>query len=140
MRIEKIDYKLSLYAIDLLLYVTSPHTSFLLIIRVFKTFGVVSNFKVNYDKSELLNVSLPSQTVFLLSSNIPFHWQPVALKYLGIFLCTDLKTVIAHNYDPLLPTVCKLLDFYDKPMLSWLGRINMIKTDILSEEAKAYLS
>lgn len=72
-------------------------------------------------------------TVSMLFSNFPFCWQPKVLKYLGIFLPTDLKTLIAHNYDPLLPTVLELLDSYDKPTLSWLRRINVIKIDFLTK-------
>lgn len=40
-------YKLLLYADDLVLYVTNPHIPLPPIIRAFREFGALSNFKVN---------------------------------------------------------------------------------------------
>lgn len=51
--------KLSLFTDDLHLCVTIPLISIPSIINEFKRFSHLSNFKVNYSKSKVLNISLP---------------------------------------------------------------------------------
>lgn len=57
-KIKDIKYKTAIYADDLLIYVTNPIITIPNLIKEFKRFGELSNFKVNYDKSEVLNISL----------------------------------------------------------------------------------
>lgn len=67
-------YKLSICADGLLLFVTSPHIFLPSIISNFKEFGGVSNFKFTYDKTEALNISLSAQAIACIQSNFPFKW------------------------------------------------------------------
>lgn len=55
--------KMALFADDLLLFVTQPHTSLLSILLELQRFGEVSNFMVYYSKTELLNISLSQMTM-----------------------------------------------------------------------------
>ncbi|KAM9315500.1 uncharacterized protein PAF06_006460 [Gastrophryne carolinensis] len=51
---------------DLMLHVTSPLISFQALLKEFEHFSAVSNFKINFSKTEALNLSLPHR------ENIPF--------------------------------------------------------------------
>lgn len=77
-------YKWSLYADDLLLYITNPHISLPSIMREFEECGQLRNFKVNYNKSEALNILLSPHTLLQLQSNFSLKWLKMAIKYLGI--------------------------------------------------------
>ncbi|KAM9299503.1 lipolysis-stimulated lipoprotein receptor [Gastrophryne carolinensis] len=84
------EYKASLYADDLLLHLGAPLTSFPVALKEFETFGRVSNFKINYSKSEALNVSLSQQmfagsisgmTVTVQNPfNVVILFQPITLR------------------------------------------------------------
>lgn len=59
--------KLSVYADDLLLYVTQPQICIPTFIQELDRFGAHSNFKLNISKTEALNISVPP-TVFDINS------------------------------------------------------------------------
>lgn len=82
-KLKETVYKMSVYADDLLLYITNPIVTIPNLIQKFNRFAILSNSKVNYDKSEALNITLSSKTLDLLKRNLSFKWQKVAIKYLG---------------------------------------------------------
>lgn len=129
--INEIDYKTSLYADDILLYITSPKISIPSILKELNSFGCLSNFKVNLTKSDLLNISLPRDEVSSLAALFPFHWQEVAVEYVGVKISTDLTIVYELNFHPLLLRTQAELLSWSKLSLSWFGHINSIKMDIL---------
>lgn len=48
------EHKLSVYADDILFYVVDPHVSLPNLIGELSAYGEVSNFQINYAKSEIL--------------------------------------------------------------------------------------
>lgn len=123
-------YKLALYAHDLLLYVTSPFVSLLLITKEFERFGQLSNLKVNYSKSKALNLIYPENLVKHLSTTFSFKWQKTFIKYLGIHIA-KLAFYLQITFLPLLQRSLKDLDTYWTRLLSWFDRIDAIKMDVL---------
>lgn len=65
--------KLSLYAEDLLLYVTQPNISIPALLQELDRFGEHSNFKLNIMKTEALNISLILTTISLVQRKFPFY-------------------------------------------------------------------
>ncbi|XP_075715534.1 uncharacterized protein LOC142750416 [Rhinoderma darwinii] len=128
--------KLALYADDLLLYVTEPIVTLPSILKEFERFSQLSNFKVNYSKTEALNVSLSSELVEHLKQNFPFKWQQESLKYLGINIPTDLTELFRLNYTSLLHRTMKDVEQYSSACLSWFGRINAETNDSKKEQKK----
>lgn len=55
------------------------------------TYRNLSNFKVNQQKSEALNVALTSQALINLSCNLPFRWAPQTIQYLGTKIPSEVK-------------------------------------------------
>lgn len=82
-------------------------------------------------KNEALDISLPKNTLSQLQSTFVFKWQQKAIKYLGIQIPTSLSTLTDLNYMPLLRTIHTRLETYDKSNISWFGRMNVVKMDIL---------
>ncbi|KAF4079911.1 hypothetical protein AMELA_G00183760 [Ameiurus melas] len=65
-----VEYKLLLYADDLLLNVTDPIASMTSVLDVLGSFGVVSGYKLNLDKSDCFPVNTPALS--LQQSDLPF--------------------------------------------------------------------
>lgn len=127
--IKELDYKISLYAIDVLFYITSPRLSIPSILKELNILGRLSDFKVNLIKSDILNISLQSKEILSIASS--FNFQDVAVKYLGVMIPTDLSLIYDLNFFPLLTQTHSELSNWSKLSLSWFGRINAIKMDIL---------
>lgn len=119
------------YADNLLLYITNPVVTIPNLIQEFNRFGAMSNFKVNYDKSEALNITLSNKTLDLLQRNFSFKWQKVAIKYLGTHIPRDLTKLQELNCLSIIQNIIKLLHKYDRMVFSRKGRINIVKMDIL---------
>uniref|UniRef100_A0A8P4GAF8 Reverse transcriptase domain-containing protein n=1 Tax=Dicentrarchus labrax TaxID=13489 RepID=A0A8P4GAF8_DICLA len=96
-------HKLSLYADDLLLYVSNPTTSLPIVLNILKQFGQLSGYKLNFGKSELFSINnLPGR----LPDNIaPFKWVDEGFKYLGVFISRSLLDTFNNNFVPLLKRV-----------------------------------
>lgn len=97
----------------------------------FETFGFLSNFKINLSTSEILNISVPHKTASLLKPSYPFSWQPHKRKYLGIFFTPNPALLLRENYIPLLNLIRQDLHKWNQLAHSWLGRINVVKMNIL---------
>lgn len=122
-------FKLSLYADDLLLYVSDPDRSIPAILSFLKTFGSFSGYKVNISKTECYPIN--ASALQLNQANIPFKLSPSGFKYLGINVTRTLKSLFSANFSPLLSKIkCDLQRWRSLP-LSLIGRINTVKMNIL---------
>lgn len=78
------------------------------------------------------NITLSNKTLDLLQRNFSFKWQKVANKYLGTHISRDLTKLQELNYLPIIQNIIKMLQKYDRTFFfSWMGRINIVKMDIL---------
>lgn len=124
------EHKYAVYADDILFYVQQPLISLPNLMSAFTEFGAISNFKINLSKSEILNISIPHMTALRLQPSFPFHWQPIALKYLGIYLTPNPASLFHRNYIP-LNTIRTDLQKWTQMAHSWFGKISTVKINIL---------
>uniref|UniRef100_A0A8P4GNT1 Reverse transcriptase zinc-binding domain-containing protein n=1 Tax=Dicentrarchus labrax TaxID=13489 RepID=A0A8P4GNT1_DICLA len=122
-------HKLSLYADDLLLYVSNPTTSLPIVLNILKQFGQLSSYKQNFGKSKLFAINnLPGR----LPDNIaPFKWVDEGFKYLGVFISRSLSDTFNNNFVPLLKRVEEDFGRWSNLPLSLAGRVNLIKMSVL---------
>lgn len=122
-------HKLSLYADDLLLYVSNPSSSLPVILEILKQFGQLSGYKLNFGKSEAFAIN---NLVGKLPNHVaPFRWVDQGFKYLGIFITGSLASTFNSNFNPLLKKVEEDFSRWSTLPLSLAGRVNLIKMTIL---------
>lgn len=75
---------LSLYADDILLYISNPETSIPPLLQLTEKFGHLSGFTINWEKSELMPVSddLDQNSLANCKLKIANH----SFKYLGVMI------------------------------------------------------
>lgn len=95
----QIMHKINLMADDIIIYLTNPFDSLVKLKTVLHTFGSVSGYKVNYDKSEILPLSNFDYTEH--QQRGPFKWAPSGIRYLGVVIDNNLRNVYKLNYLPL---------------------------------------
>lgn len=90
-------YKLSLYADDLLLYISDPETSVPNILNILNQFNKISGYKLNFHKSELFPVN---PLVDNLVHSLFFRLAADSFRYLGIFVTKSLAGMYVSNSEP----------------------------------------
>lgn len=78
--------------------------------KEFAICGYISNLKINYSKSEALNISLPEPKLKTVQDNSSFKWESQAIKYLGVWLTPRLSSIftISFPFSNQLKEICKL--------------------------------
>lgn len=117
-----IELKLSLYADDLLLYVTDPICSLLQILSVLDRFSSFSGYKINSLKSECYPVN--SLVLSLTQSDIPIKISSSGFKYLGM-------NSVFFAFTPLISQFIADFQRWNSLPLSRISRINVVKMNVL---------
>ena len=124
-----IEYKLSLYADDLLLYITDPTLSIPAISSILKNFSAFSGYKLNLGKSECFPVN--TAACHIQQSDLPFQFNPSGFKYLGINVTRTLSSLASANFTPLISKITSDIQRWGNLPLSLIGKINVVKMNIL---------
>uniref|UniRef100_A0A8C5QL89 Reverse transcriptase domain-containing protein n=1 Tax=Leptobrachium leishanense TaxID=445787 RepID=A0A8C5QL89_9ANUR len=86
LRVGPTEHKIAAYADDLLFFISRPETTLPNVLQAFHRYGLLSNLKINYAKSFILNVSLSTRRVSAHTPRFPFQWATSRIKYLGIWV------------------------------------------------------
>lgn len=120
-KIGQTEHRLSLFADDIVLFLTNLEKSVHAVGNILETFGHFSGYKVNQKKSTLL---------FLSKNNPPIQTQFTCtyegFTYLEIQVNPDIKEIVSINYDPSVQKVLESLERWDTMPTSMIGRINII--------------
>lgn len=125
-------HTISLYADDVLLFLSNPETPIVRIVEIIGTFGQFSGYKINYSKSEGMPLSLHTPLVFQVFSAAPFQWSPSGFNYLGIHITPSLSDLYKANFGPLIRKIKEDLACWTSLPLSLIGRVNLFKMNVLS--------
>lgn len=124
-----VKHTVSLYADDLLLYISDPSISIPAILDTLTSFGCVSGYKLNLTKSEIFPINQAARNFPL--HNFPFKVALDSFVYLGIRVTTQFKELFKSN---ILPLVDKMQDDFARWALlnlSLAARVNAIKMNTL---------
>lgn len=124
-------YKVAAYADDLLFTLSNPAISLPSVYQELRNYSKVSNFKINFSKSEALGIGISPQLESRLKANFRFRWVRESIKYLGTQIPVDQRKIYACNFLPLLGSIQRDLERWGKGLLSWYGRCNVIKMSVL---------
>lgn len=127
--VEDVKHIISLYADDIMLYLTNVDTSLPALCTLLEEYGCISGYKINKQKSVMMPLNPAAQG--LSTGHIPFYWDPHKLCYLGLQIPNQLHHIYSLNYEPLLKKVEADLDRWKSLPISLIGRINCIKMNIL---------
>ena len=124
-------YKLSMYADDMLLFLTQPNIALPNLLQTLNIFSSLSGLSVNVSKSIGMPINIPSAQLESLRSSFNFSWSMESLPYLGIFLTPNIKDIASKNYTSLLLKLRSTLRMWKPFNISFLGRITAVKMIIL---------
>lgn len=91
-----VDHKMSLYADDVTLFVSDPVQSKPHLLKLVNSFGKVSGYIINWQKSELISIANEFDPLFL--STTPFKTTSDYLKYLGIKILKKASDLLKLHF------------------------------------------
>jgi len=106
-----------------------PDQSIPVLLECISYYSSLSGYKINLSKSIALPLNIPSLDHLKLIS--PFQISHDGFRYLGIFITASLNDLVKNNYNPLIEKIKVNLKTWCSLPISFLGRINVIKMNIL---------
>lgn len=122
--------KISLYADDILLYITHPQITIPALLDKINLFGSFSGYRINWTKSVLMPVHLDDLS---LLDNFPFKISSEKITYLGIEVSKKYTSLFRENFPPLIEKLRSRLLFWNTLPISLIGRINAVKMVFLPQ-------
>ena len=95
---------------------------------ILSSFGKISGYKLNLDKSELFPLNQGAQDA---AQGFPFKIVPFGFKYLGIQIRDRFEDLFDYNFAPLLDQIRKDFQRWSLLPLSLMARVNSVKMNIL---------
>lgn len=126
---DGISHKVSLYADDLVLYISEPENTIPIILGILRSFGTLSGYKLNLDKSLLFPVN--QLAIDIDYDHLPFQVESTSFTYLGVQITRTFKALLKNNFDPLMERTKQDLTQWSTLPISLAGRINSVKMTVL---------
>ena len=120
-----VDHRISLYADDVVLFLSRPEDSLPPLLRLIEKFGEISGYTVNLDKSEFMPLTGDLDPIFL--KNLPFKIVTDKIKYLGTTIPKDPKLIYKLNFLDMIDKLKSNIESWRLLPLSLIGRVNAIK-------------
>lgn len=127
--IKEEQHKLSLYADDVLLYLTEPSTTIPYLKDLISTYGYFSGYKINVDKTMAMSIGRRIPQAVKVQSG--FKWPKDGIKYLGIQIPPLLEDLFRVNYNSIIQNISKDMDRWSALPLSMFGRVESVRMNVL---------
>uniref|UniRef100_A0A669DWM5 Reverse transcriptase domain-containing protein n=2 Tax=Oreochromis TaxID=8139 RepID=A0A669DWM5_ORENI len=127
--IGKREHKIGLFAHDVMLYLRDLNSSLPKLLEVIAEFHECAGYKLNIVNMNK-TIAMPLGNL-PMTCNIPFTWSGLGFKYLGIHISPNIRSILKQNIDIVHKSVKKDLSRWMDLPVSWMGRINLIKMNVL---------
>uniref|UniRef100_A0A669CJ85 Reverse transcriptase domain-containing protein n=1 Tax=Oreochromis niloticus TaxID=8128 RepID=A0A669CJ85_ORENI len=127
--VSKIEQQIGLFADDIIIYLQDPDTAFPQLIKALKYFGKNSGYKLNILKTQVLCVNyFPKDSI---QNEYKLKWDSNKIKYLGVYLTSEISTLYEANYVKISNTIQKDLTKWAPLVMDLSSRIEAIKMSVL---------
>lgn len=123
------NHKLSLYADNLLLYLSDPCTSIPNALEIMSSFGEISGNRINFTKSLLFPIN--DQARHMSFEAYPLKETRDTFTYLGVSVSSKYRDLFKHNFKPALERAKQDFTRWSALPISLAGRVNSIKMIIM---------
>ncbi|KAL6030974.1 hypothetical protein STEG23_029672, partial [Scotinomys teguina] len=130
-QIGKEEVKISLFADDMIVYLSNPQNSTKELLQLINTFSNVAGYKVNSKKSVALLYTKENRAEKEIKATSPFTIATNSIKYLRVTLTKQVKDLYDENFKSLKKEMEEDLRKWKDLPCSWIGRINIVKMAIL---------
>lgn len=120
---------ISLYADDIILFLSNLNQSVPHVLQLFNKFGNMSGYKINWDKSSLMPLNK-----FTKESTPPSGLTfTTSFTYLGIEILDSVAKTVQSSFNKIIQKVKSNLDRWNTLQISLQARVNIVKMSILPQ-------
>jgi hypothetical protein len=130
-QIGKEEMKVSLFADDMIGYISDHKNSTRELPQLINNFSKVAGYKNNSNQTVAFLYIKDKQTEKEIREKTPFTIAPNSVKYLGVTLIKQVKDLYDNNFKSLKKEIGEDLRKWRYLPCSWIGRINIVKMAIL---------
>jgi hypothetical protein len=127
----KEEVKISLFADDLIVYISDPKNSTKELLNLTNNFSEVAGYKINSNKSVAFLYTKDKQAKKEIRETTPFTIVTNNIKYLGVTLTKEVKYLYDKNFKSLKKENNEDLRRWNYLPYSRIGRIKIVKMAIL---------
>lgn len=128
-QVGSIDNRISLFADDVILFLKRLDSSIPALLELIGLLGKISGYKINTSKSSIMVLNKEEEqnpSVHILKFKLSENF-----TYLGINIARRLDRIVSINYEPVMESVAQSIDRWMSLPISLIGRINILKMNIL---------
>lgn len=125
------EFKISLYAVDVVLFLQSPCASMKTVSIVLEEYLEVSGYKINQKKSSIMRFNIHGDLRSELQMLYKVPWTQNGTSYLGIKVSDNSRDLVLKNVLPIKNIMRNKMEQWKKLNLSGWGRLATIKMGIL---------
>ena len=133
-QIGKEEVKISLFADDMVVYISDPKNSTRELLNLINSFGEISGYKINSNKSMAFLYTKDKQAENEIRETTPFSIVTNNIKYLGVTLTKEVKDL----YDKIFPSSEIVFNFFLQRLEVFI--IQILNVFILKECTQRSLS
>jgi hypothetical protein len=122
-QIGKEEVNISLFADDMIVYLSDPKNSTRELLDLINNFSDVAGYKINSNKSVAFLYTKAEKEI----RETPLTIVTNNIKYLGMTLTKEVKDVYDKNFKSLKKEIKEDLKRWKDLLWSWMGRNNMVK-------------
>ena len=130
-QIGKEEVKISLFADDMIVYISDPKNSTRELPNLINSFSAVAVYKINSNKSVAFLYTKNKQDEEEIRETTPFTIVTNSIKYLGMTLTKEVKDLYDKKVKSLQKKIKEDFRIWKNLPCSWIGRINTVKMAIL---------
>jgi hypothetical protein len=123
--------QISLFADDMIVYISDPKTSTRDLLNLINSFSEVSGYKINSNKSMAFLYTKDKKAEKEIRESTPFTIVTNNIKYLVVTLTKEVKDLYYKNFKSLKKEIKEDLRRWKDLPCSWMGRISIVKMAIL---------
>lgn len=132
------EQRISLFADDVIVYLQNPDQTFPKLLNILEDFGEKSGYKLNITKTQVLCINYsPADHI---RGKHKLKWDSEQIKYLGIYLTRDLRTLYEANYSKINEVIQRDLTKWTNLILDFNSRIEVIKMNLLPRLLYLFIS
>ena len=132
-KIKNTEFKLTQFADDTTLFLDGTKSSLQAALNTLETYGNYSGLKMNKEKTKIIWIGRKKFSKDKLAVSVKLDWGDTEFTLLGLNFSVDLSKMLELNYSTTITKMLKEIKTWKTRKLTPIGKISLIKTNILSK-------